>query len=69
MNFLYKKEEIKRVEAQTSITDIEETRPLWQNTIFFASMIAVLVFANWSSGGADRSILDNIFNYKNGTCY
>ena len=28
--------------------EVEVKRPLWQNVLFFASMVAMLVFANWS---------------------
>jgi len=47
MEFLFRKEEGERVEAQMAMPVPAVRRPLWQNALYFASMVAVLVFANW----------------------
>jgi uncharacterized membrane protein YraQ (UPF0718 family) len=47
MYFFFRKEELEKVEAQMMLPEPEVTRPLWQNGLFFASMIGILVFANW----------------------
>lgn len=48
MHFIFRKEEIAKADNQTmSIPESEVGRPLWQNVIYFASMVGILVFANW----------------------
>ncbi len=55
MHFIFRKEENAKVAAQMGIQDEEVKRPLWQNILYFASMVGILVFANWgktdSAGG------------------
>lgn len=47
MHVIFRKEEIEKANAQMAMPDPEEKRPLWQTTIYFAMMVAILVFANW----------------------
>jgi hypothetical protein len=47
MATIYRKEEHAKVKAQAVMPVPEATRPLWQNAIFFGSMVGILVFANW----------------------
>jgi uncharacterized protein len=47
MHFIFRKEEQEKVDAQMAMPEPEATRPLWQTGVYFASMVAVLVFANW----------------------
>lgn len=49
MHFIYRKEEMARADAQAAMPEPEVARPLWQNAIFFAVMIGILVFANWGA--------------------
>lgn len=49
MHFIYRKEEIEKANGQMAMPEPEVSRPLWQNGIFFAVMIGVLVFANWGA--------------------
>jgi uncharacterized protein len=49
MHYIYRKEEIAKAEEQMTMPEPEVRRPLWQNALFFAIMIGVLVFANWGS--------------------
>jgi hypothetical protein len=48
MAFLFRKEELEKIEAQAGLPEPEVTRPLWQNVLFFAVMVGILVFANWA---------------------
>jgi uncharacterized protein len=48
MHFVFRREERARAEAAAEMPEVEVKRPLWQNVLFFASMVGVLVFANWS---------------------
>ncbi len=47
MHLFFRKEEEAKVAAQLSAPEPEVKRPLWQNAIYFFSMVAILVFANW----------------------
>jgi len=49
MHFIYRKEEIEKANGQMAMPEPQVARPLWQNALFFAVMIGVLVFANWGS--------------------
>lgn len=48
MHFIFRKEEKARVEAQL-MPEPEGVKPLWQTILYFASMVGVLVFANWGA--------------------
>jgi uncharacterized protein len=50
MQFIFRKEERERASADTvmSLPDDSGPRALWQDGTLFASMIGVLVFANWA---------------------
>jgi uncharacterized membrane protein YraQ (UPF0718 family) len=60
MHFIYRKEEIQKADNAIAFPQEEKSRPLWQNGLYFASMVAVLVFANWAkpidAGGAWAAI-------------
>ncbi len=47
MAFIFRKEEQEKADAATAMPEPEAGRPLWQNALYFASMVGVLVFANW----------------------
>jgi len=49
MHFIYRKEEIEKANGQLAMPDPEISRPLWQNGVFFATLVGVLVFANWGA--------------------
>ena len=52
MHLVFRKEEAAKAAAQAQVPAPEVSRPLWQNGLFFASMIAILVFANWGAPAA-----------------
>jgi uncharacterized protein len=56
MHLIYRKEELTKANGQAAMPEPELKRPLWQNAVFFASLVGILVFANW---GAPRE-----FNFK-----
>jgi len=47
MHFLFRHEEAEKAEQQAVMPEPEVSRPLWQNALYFASMVGILVFANW----------------------
>jgi uncharacterized membrane protein YraQ (UPF0718 family) len=56
MHLIYRKEEAARVAGQTALPAVEVARPLWKNALYFASMVGILVFANWARSGDVRAI-------------
>ncbi|MBP8261458.1 MAG: permease, partial [Verrucomicrobia bacterium] len=42
----------------------EAKRPLWQTVLFFASMVGVLVFANWSKPAEPTGLWAAVFGWK-----
>jgi uncharacterized membrane protein YraQ (UPF0718 family) len=51
MHAVYRREEADKADAMAALPEPDVARPLWQNVVFFAAMVAVLVFANWGSPG------------------
>lgn len=64
MHFIFRKEEAERQIMQMAVLEEEVKRPLWQNALYFASMVGILVFANWGAPQTDSGIWAGIFNAK-----
>jgi len=64
MHFIYRKEEQEKVIAQAALPETEETRPLWRNVLYLASMIAILIFANWANPASSNGIWHTIYAAK-----
>lgn len=47
MAFIFRKDDKKKAALQMALPEEEVTRPLWQNGLYFFSMVAILVFSNW----------------------
>jgi len=56
MHVIFRKEENVKAAAQLEMPDEEVKRPLWQNVLYFASMVGILVFANWGKPDADSGL-------------
>ena len=56
MHLIYRKEETEKAAGQMAMPEPEVKRPLWKNALYFASMVAILVFANWARSGDVRAI-------------
>jgi uncharacterized membrane protein YraQ (UPF0718 family) len=56
MHLIYRREEAARVAGQTALPAPEVRRPLWNNALYFGSMVGILVFANWARSGDMRAI-------------
>lgn len=48
MQFIFRKDALEPVKAKAMLLDEDQTRPLWQNGLFFAVLVGILVFANWA---------------------
>lgn len=64
MHFIYRKEELEKVKAAMQMPEAETKRPLWKDVIYFASMIAILVFANWGKPLENEGFWYYMFQYK-----
>ena len=63
MHLIFRREEKERTLNAVSIPD-EVKRPLWQNAVYFAAMVGILVFANWGRPESDTGTWALIFNLK-----
>jgi uncharacterized membrane protein YraQ (UPF0718 family) len=65
MEFLFKKDDITRLNQIPEETEQKnDGRKLWQDVIFFLSLVGILVFANWGKPVENSGIWYNIFIYK-----
>jgi uncharacterized membrane protein YraQ (UPF0718 family) len=64
MHFFFRKEERAKAAVQTAMPEPRNTRPLWQNILFFASMVGILVFANWGKPVASHGLWSLIYEVK-----
>lgn len=56
MHLIYHKEELEKAKDQVVMPEPQINRPLWKNILYFASMVGILVFANWARSGDIRAI-------------
>lgn len=63
MHLIFRREEQAKA-AAAAMPEVEATRPLWQTVAFFASMVGVLVFANWSKPAEATGLWAGIYAAK-----
>ncbi len=64
MHFFFRKEEQAKLEAALHIPVPATQRPLWQNVIYFATMIGILVFATWGKSTVEVGVWNTIYEVK-----
>jgi len=64
MHLIFRKEETEKAAVQAAMPEPDVTRPLWQNTVYFAAMIAILVFANWGKPEAAAGFWHAVYAAK-----
>jgi len=64
MHLIFRGEEMERAAAQADLPEPEVERPLWQNAVYFASLVGILVFANWGKPGQDAGLWSAIYSVK-----
>ncbi len=64
MHLLYRKEEAEKANNQTAIPDTAPQRTLTQMSIYFAGMVGILVFANWSRPAMNTGLWFHIYSAK-----
>lgn len=64
MHFFFRKEEQEKLEAAAGMPEPEVSRPLWQTALYFASMVGILVFANWGKPTQPTGLWQAIYSAK-----
>jgi len=64
MHLVFRKEEMQKANAQMHLPEVEVVRPLWQNVLYFGSMIAILVFANWGRPADPTGMWQTVYASK-----
>lgn len=64
MHLIFRRDEMKRVAAQAAMPEHEVARPLWQNAVYFASMVGILVFANWGKPAVAVGFWSMVYSAK-----
>ncbi len=64
MHLFFRREELEKVAAAAAMPEPEVKRPLWQNALFFASMVGILVFANWGKPADPTGLWQVLYTSK-----
>lgn len=64
MHFIYRGEEIEKADGQMAMPEPQAQRPLWQNAVYFASMVGILIFANWAKPADGVGLWSLIYSAK-----
>lgn len=64
MHLFFRGEEQEKAEAAMLMPEPEVERPLWQNALYFATMVAILIFATWGRSGEPGGFWHTVYNIK-----
>ena len=64
MHFIFRKEETEKANSQMAMPEPEVTRPLWQNALFFFSLVVILIFANWGKATGVEGFFAAVYSVK-----
>jgi uncharacterized membrane protein YraQ (UPF0718 family) len=64
MHLLFRREEEEKARLAAALPEPPQTRPLWQTASFFASLVAILVFANWGRPGEGAALWAAVYSVK-----
>jgi len=64
MHTIFRSEEMRRADAALAEPDPPEGRPLYQTLGIFASIIALLAFANWGPSASARGVWQLVYEWK-----
>jgi len=56
MHLVYRRRQREKAEAQMAMPEAQAGRGLWKTALYFASMVGILVFANWARSGDVRAV-------------
>jgi uncharacterized membrane protein YraQ (UPF0718 family) len=64
MHFFFLKEEQQKVQAAMHLPPVEVERPLWQNAVYFATMVGLLISATWGKPADTEGFWNAVFQIK-----
>ncbi|HDS30958.1 MAG TPA: hypothetical protein ENN67_07950 [Firmicutes bacterium] len=64
MHFIFRKQEIEKSRSQMKMAHEDTIRPLWQTVLYFASMVGILVFANWGQPAEPVGVWAAVYGVK-----
>ncbi len=64
MHLIFIKEEKEKAAVQMAMPEEDVKRSLWQNALYFASMVGILVFANWGKPAETTGLWFAIYSAK-----
>jgi uncharacterized membrane protein YraQ (UPF0718 family) len=64
MHFLFIKEETAKVQAALHMPEPEVERPLWQNVLYFATMVFILISATWGKPAEPSGLWNAVYSVK-----
>jgi uncharacterized protein len=64
MQLIFRKEEAAKAAIQMAMPEQQGVRPLWQTVLYFASMVGILVFANWGKPIEQNGLWHAIYGAK-----
>ena len=64
MHFLFRKEEEAKAQAALHMPEPEVQRPLWQNVVYFAVMVFILISATWGKSAEPTGLWHDIYSVK-----
>jgi uncharacterized protein len=64
MHFIFIKEETAKVQAALHMPEPEVERPLWQNVLYFATMVFILIFATWGKPAEPSGVWYTVYGVK-----
>ncbi len=64
MHLIYHKEELAKANNQMAMPEPDVKRPLWQNAVYFAAMVGILVFANWGKPTEMTGVWHSVYSAK-----
>lgn len=64
MSLIFRNDEAADADAELKVPDDKKPRELWQTSIYFAAMVAILVFANFAKPESGSGWWVQIFNMK-----
>ncbi len=64
MHLIFRKEEQAKLEAAVHLPAPVVERSLWQNIIYFATMVGILVFATWGKPAVEVGLWNAVYSVK-----
>ncbi|MFZ2445058.1 MAG: permease [Syntrophobacteraceae bacterium] len=64
MHFVFIKEEEQKAQAAIHLPPVEVERPLWQNIVYFGTMVGILISATWAKPSDPVGFWNDVFQIK-----